>query len=319
MEKIIIESKNVGERIDRFLAREFFLYSRGEIIRRIKKGDVLVNNKVIKPSYILEEGNTVALENFSRIAEDDGIKPNINILLDVLFENEDIIVVNKQAGLQVHPSLIEKKETLVNALLAKYPEIQNVHDESVGAELRPGIVHRLDKDTSGVMVIARNKNAFNALKENFKNRAVEKKYLAIANGIFEKKKGVIDKSLAKSSTYRKQVIARANTKTIVREAETHFEVIREIGSLYSLVEVAPKTGRTHQIRIHLSSIGHAIVADAVYCEKGQKMAEIKENKIAKRQLLHAKELKFELFGKTYEFSAPLPQDFQEFLDEKYIC
>lgn len=312
MEKIIIEAKNAGERIDRFLAREFFLYSRAEIIKKIKKGEVLVNNKVIKPSYVLEEGSAIMLENFSREIEDKTLKSDINIPLEIIFENENIVVVNKQAGLQVHPSFHNKQATLVNALLAKYPEIIDVHDQSVGAELRPGIVHRLDRDTSGVMVIARNKDAFDALKNNFKNRKIEKKYLAVVKGIFSEKEGVINKSLAKSSTYRKQVIARNNTKTIIREAETHFRVIGEFGE-FSLVEVLPKTGRTHQIRIHLASIGHPIVGDLVY---GDSSAGGIQKNLVLRQLLHAEKLKFELFEEEFDFSTPLPQDFADFLDGK---
>lgn len=304
MEKIIVSAKDAGERIDRFLAKEFFLYSRASINKRIKRGEVLVNNKQVKPSYILEEHNAIMLENFSREEEDKSLFINKEIALDVIFENEDMIVINKQAGLQVHPSFNEKKNTLVNVLLSRYPEILSVHDGSVGADLRPGIVHRLDKDTSGVIVIARNRDAFNALKENFKHRNVEKQYLALAKGIFKEKEGIIEKPIAKSSTYRKQVIARGNTKTIIRPAETHFKVLKEYQDC-ALVEVKPKTGRTHQIRIHLASIGHPIVGDLVYGQNVQKNIE--------RQLLHAHKLKFTLFDKQYEFEAPVPEDFNKFL------
>ncbi|HBI17620.1 MAG TPA: RNA pseudouridine synthase [Candidatus Moranbacteria bacterium] len=306
MKKIIIEQENAGQRIDKFLAREFFLYSRVEIIKKIKKGEVVVNGKAIKPSYVLEEGNVIMLEDFSRKESDNDLFANNDIQLDILFENKDIVVINKQAGLQVHPSFNEKKNTLVNALLARYPQIINVHDGSIGAELRPGIVHRLDKDTSGVMVIARNTEAFNALKENFKNRTAEKQYLAIAKGIFVEKEGIIEKSIAKSSSYKKQIIARSNTKTVIRPAETHFKVLEEIGE-YSFVEVMPKTGRTHQIRIHLASIGHPIVGDNIYGKED-------ENCVS-RQLLHAEKLKFSLFNKEYDFAAPLPQDFKDFLEK----
>lgn len=309
MEKIIIEQEGVGKRIDKFLAKEFFLYSRADIIKRIKKGEVLVNNKQIKPSYVLEESDAVMLENFSREAEEDVLMSNANIPLEILFENEDMVVINKQAGLQVHPSFNEKKNTLVNALLAKYPQIITVHDGSVGAEKRPGVVHRLDRDTTGVMVIARNMEAFNALKENFKNRNIEKKYLAIAKGIFKEKEGVIEKSIAKSSSYRKQIIARSNTKTTIKSAETHFKVLEEFKQ-YSLVELTPKTGRTHQIRIHLASIGHPIVGDNVY--GAEKKVQISDVLVA-RQMLHAQKLKFELFDQQYDFTAPIPNDFEEFL------
>jgi len=158
------------------------------------------------------------------------------------------------------------------------------------------------------MVIARNMEAFNALKEMFKDRDVEKEYLAIAAGIFIEKEGIIEKPIARSSTYRKQVIARKNTKTIIRPAETQYKVIDEFDG-YSLVEVTPKTGRMHQIRIHLASIGHPVIGDTIYGTP-----EPQENKkTAKRQLLHAHKLKFDLLGESYEFIAPMPQDFTDFL------
>lgn len=311
MEKIIIDQIGAGKRVDKFLVKEFFLYSRGEIIRRIKNEDVLVNNKAIKPSYVLEENDCVMLENFSREPEDKSLIANKDVFLDVLFENEDIVIINKQAGIQVHPSFNEKENTLVNGLLAKYPEIKNVHDDSIGSELRPGIVHRLDKDTSGVMVIARSQEAFFALKELFKNRAIEKQYLAIAKGIFTEKKGVIEKSIARSTGYRKQVIARNNTKTIIRPAETHFNVLDQREG-FSLVEVTPKTGRMHQIRIHLSFLGHPVVGDMLYGGKPKDEGQFQVS----RQLLHAHKLKFELLGNKYEFVAPMPKDFEDFLSEK---
>lgn len=310
METIIIEQEVAGVRIDKFLVKEFFLYTRGEIIRRIKKGDVLVNGKNIKPSYILEPGDAIVLENFSREQEDKSLIANNEIPLETIFENEDFIVINKNAGIQVHPSFNEKGSTLANALIARYPEIRNVHDESEDAQLRPGIIHRLDKDTSGVMIIARNMEAFFALKEAFKEREVEKTYLAITLGIFTQKEGEIDKPIARSASYRKQVIARKNTKTTIRPALTKYAVVKEFES-FSLVQAEPKTGRMHQIRIHLASIGHPVVGDAIYGE-----AEMNDMQIeSKRQLLHAQKIKFKLFGKEYEFSAPVPADFGEFMEK----
>lgn len=309
MEKIIIEQKNIGKRIDKFLAEEFFLYSRGEINKKIKKGDVLVNGKTIKPSYALEYGDEIMLENFSKEKE-EGIFSNNDIPLDVIFENEDIIVINKPAGIQVHPSHNERKKTLVNGLVARFPEIMDVHDGSVDADLRPGIVHRLDKDTSGVMVIARNMKSFDALKESFKERHVEKKYVAIASGIFSEKEGVIEKPIARSTSYRKQVIARNNTKTTIRSAMTSYKVRSEHGE-YSVVDVFPKTGRMHQIRIHLASVGHPVVGDMVYGDKKS----ITGKNGASRQLLHAESISFTLFGEKYEFLAPLPKDFLDFLND----
>lgn len=304
MEKIFITSEKAGQRIDKFLAKEFFLYSRGEVMRHIKKGEVMVNGKTVKPSYVLEENDEVTYEQFP----ETGQKPlaNNQIPLDIIFQNKDIVVINKQAGLQVHESHNEKKNTLVNALLAHFPEITAVHDDSEGAEMRPGIVHRLDKDTSGVMVVARNIEAFNELKSLFKERGAAKTYVALAEGMFKQKQGIIDKPIARAASYRKQTVARGNTKTKIRTAITEYDVLAEYGD-YSLVELYPKTGRTHQLRVHLSSLGHPIVGDALYGAKGKQKPE------AKRQLLHAKSLDFELLGQKYAFSAPKPADFDEFV------
>jgi 23S rRNA pseudouridine1911/1915/1917 synthase len=316
VEKIIIKKEQARMRIDKFLSMEFFLsrktvsrdkYSRGEIIKKIKDGEVLVNAKKIKPSYTLADGDEIKLKNFSK-EKNNKIVANNKIPLQILFKNKNIIVINKQAGIQVHPSHNEKQNTLVNALINHFPEIINVHDDSIDGNLRPGIVHRLDKDTSGVMVIARNKKTFEELKKHFKDRMIEKKYIAICQGIFTEKEGTIKKPIARSASYRKQVIARKNTKTTIRKAVTSYKIIKEYEK-YSLVEVFPKTGRMHQIRIHLASIGHPVVGDSVYGS----------GSLARRQLLHAKELKFKLFGKKYTFSAPILHDFKDFLlniDEK---
>jgi 23S rRNA pseudouridine1911/1915/1917 synthase len=301
MNKITIKKEQAGMRIDKFLSMEFFLYSRGEIIKKIKNGEVLVNAKKIKPSYTLADGDVIELKNFSK-EKNDTLIANKKIPLKILFKDKNIIVINKQAGIQVHPSHNEKQNTIVNALINHFPEIIDVHDDSIDGKFRPGIVHRLDKDTSGVMVIARNKKVFNELKNNFKNKIIEKKYVAICQGIFAEKEGTIEKPIARSASYRKQVIARKNTKTTIRKAVTNYKVVKKYRN-YSLVEVFPKTGRMHQIRIHLASIGHPVAGDLVYGSRS----------LAKRQLLHAKELKFELFGKKYVFSTPIPQDFKEFL------
>jgi len=307
MQTIKIEKNNIGLRIDKFLSIRFSSYSRGEIIKKIKNGEVFVNAKKIKPSYALADGDVIRLENFSK-EKKDVIIANKKIPLKILFKDKNIIVINKQAGIQVHPSYNEKISTIVNGLINHFPEIINVHDDSIDGKFRPGIVHRLDKDTSGVMVIARNKRAFDELKKIFKDRMIEKIYVAICQGIFAEKEGTIEKPIARSASYRKQVIARKNTKTIIRKAVTNYAVLKEYGK-YSLVEVFPKTGRMHQIRIHLASIKHPVAGDLIYGN----------GSLAKRQLLHAKELKFELFGKKYAFSAPIPRDFKEFLaniDEK---
>lgn len=305
MEKIFVEQKNDGQRIDKFLAKEFFLYSRGEIIRRIKSGEILVNGKTVKPSYILELEDEISLEDLS--AGPEKLQANDEIDLDVIFENEDIIVLNKKPGIQVHPSAAEKKKTLANGLIAKYPEIIDVHDESIDGVFRPGIVHRLDKDTSGVIVVARNMKSFVELKNLFKSREVRKTYKAIAEGIFSEKSGIIDKPVARAAGNNKQVVARKNTKTKIREAITEFRVIGEFGG-FSLVEVSPRTGRMHQIRVHLASIGHPIVGEKLYVDKQKN----ERSTDVKRQLLHAESIEFELFGEHHLFSVKMPQDFEDF-------
>lgn len=299
MKKIIIEKDQAGQRLDKFLAKEFFNISRGEIIRQIKNGNVKVNNKIVKPSYILKDGDII--EHGAWNMEQVNVMPNSSIKLEIIYEDGNIIVVNKPAGIQVHPDNNEKNNTLVNGLLYKYPEIIGVGEDAT----RPGIVHRLDKDTSGIIVIARNQKAFSELKRKFQNREIEKKYWAIVYGKPDES-GVIDKPLARATTYKKQVIAGKKTKTKIREAITHYKILKNWDSC-SLIEVTPKTGRFHQIRVHMASIGHPVVGDKLY--KLKKIANIS----TPRQLLHAKNVKFELFGKEFEFEADAPRDFDVFL------
>ena len=307
MIKIIILDENAGKRIDKFLAEEFFLYSRGEIVEKIKEEKVLVGGKKVKPSYKLEENDEIEIIEFD--GQQKKLLPNDKIKFEIIFEDKNILVINKPAGLQVHPSEAAQTDTLTNALIAQYSEISEVHDATVDAYLRPGIVHRLDKDTSGVMVIAKNKETFEQLKKNFKDRSIEKKYLAVVEGNMENESGIIDKPLARSAGFSKQLIARENTKTKVREAVTNYEVVEQLEN-FALLSVSPKTGRMHQIRVHLASIGHPIVGDLIYGNKAQKML---DKFFVKRQLLHAKSLAFDLGGKRYEFEAKIPADFVDFL------
>ncbi|MFA6047483.1 MAG: RluA family pseudouridine synthase [Parcubacteria group bacterium] len=314
MKKITVEKNNSEQRIDKFLVKEFFSYTRGEIIRQIKNGNVLANGKKTKPSYILKENDELEINLEETSSE---LLPNKKIKLEIIFQDENIVVVNKPAGLQVHPDFHEKKNTLVNALINKFPEIKNVGENM----MRPGIVHRLDKDTSGVIIIARNQKTFVELKNKFKNREVEKKYWAIVYRASESGRlgesgilsGVIEAPIARSSKYRKQVIAGKKTKTKVREAVTKYRVLKE-WNIFSLLEVTPKTGRMHQIRVHLTSIGHPIVGDKLYKNKTNRTnrTNIIENR-AVRQMLHAKSIRFNLFGEDFSFEAQIPEDFNQFL------
>jgi len=220
--------------------------------------------------------------------------------IPIIFENEDILVINKPAGLLVHPvpsfakATEGEQKTLIGFLLQKYPNAE--------------LVHRLDQDTSGVMVVAKNHQTAEFLKEQFKNRIIKKKYLALVHGILKDKKGIIVKSISKS---RK----RGGSQTVApigknREAITRYEVIKEFSN-YSLLEISPETGRTHQIRVHLASIGHPIVGDDKYKFKRQKnIAELN------RQFLHAKYLKLSLpNGEIREFYSELPEDLKIIIDK----
>jgi len=297
--KIIITESNIGSRLDKFLVKEFFSYTRGEIIRQIKVGNILVNGKKNKPSYILKENDKLEINLEKNNTE---LITNKKIKLEIIFHDENIIVVNKPAGLQVHPDFHEKNDTLANALISKFPEIKNVGEDL----LRPGIVHRLDKDTSGIIVVARNQKAFLELKNKFKDREMEKIYWAIVSGKINDR-GVIEKPIARATNYKKQIIAGKKTKTKIRPSVTEYKKVKNVGD-YSLVEVSPKTGRMHQIRVHLNSIGHPVVGDKIYRQKNSK-----SDLSALRQLLHAKSIKFELFGKEYFFQSDIPDDFHRFL------
>lgn len=300
MKKIIIQKNNSGIRIDKFLKEEVFFndkITRGEIIRQIKIGNILLNGKKIKPSYILKIGDEVIINIPKKNTE---LVPNKNIKLEIIFQDKNFIIINKPAGMQVHPSNKNETDTLVNGLICKFPEIKTVGDDP---KIRPGIVHRLDKDTSGVMVIARNQEAFNKLKDKFKNREITKTYWALVYGKLENKSGIINKPIARAGNYKKQTIASAKTKTKIRPAVTEYKILKEFEN-YSLIEAIPKTGRMHQIRIHLASIGHPVIGDEKYILKN-----ISANENTVRQMLHAKNIEFKLNGKKYKFEAELPADF----------
>lgn len=241
--------------------------------------------------------------------EDIKLEPDSSIPLHVIYEDEDVVVLNKQAGISIHPSINEPNKTLVNALIAKYPEIKNVGDDPI----RPGIVHRLDKDTSGVLVVAKNQKAFEFLKKEWQEGKVVKKYLALVWG-HPKEKGEIISELARSpKDFRKRMVVRPEKqKDKGREikgklAVTEYKVVKKFKE-YSLVEVYPKTGRMHQIRVHFSSLGHSVAGDKVY-GKGKKNPEG-----LSRQFLHAFYLKFSLpAGRSLALEADLSDDLKQAL------
>jgi 23S rRNA pseudouridine1911/1915/1917 synthase len=232
-------------------------------------------------------------------------------MIKIIFQNKDFIVVGKPVGLTVHAGVGTSEKTLVDFLLEKFPELKGVGDEP---EIRPGIVHRLDKETSGVMIVARNQKSFEYLKNLFKNREVEKQYLALVHGKLKEKEGQIEGEMGRSKKdFRKQALVRG--KISVRKERysfTHFKVKKELEK-YSLLEVSPKTGRMHQIRVHLHSIGHPIVGDKKYTFKEYK------NIPASRMFLHANSISF--VGpddKKYFFESEPSEEFEKFPKEKSL-
>jgi len=222
----------------------------------------------------------------------------------VIYENNDVIITNKPAGLLVHPTKRREEDTLIDWLINKYPEIKNVGED----KSRPGIVHRLDRDTSGLIVIAKNKKIFSWLKNQFKNRLVKKRYLALVVGKLKDKKGIITKSISRSRKKGGHQTTAPIGKQ--KEAITRYKVLKEFQN-YSLLEVSPKTGRMHQIRVHLASIGHPIAGDKKYKFKRQPCP-----KNLERQFLHAAYLKFKLpDGEIKEFNSKLPEELKKILDE----
>ena len=220
--------------------------------------------------------------------------------MQIVFEDDNIIVIEKPANLTVHPTNPEQDNTLVNQLLAYYPDIKDIGDNP----LRPGIVHRLDKDTSGLMVVAKNNKALEYLKDLFENREVTKKYLALVHGRVKDDKGIITKSISFSKKDYKKRTALLDENS--KPAITEYKVIKRFEE-YTLLEVYPKTGRTHQIRIHLHSIGYPIVGDKQY-----KFKRKTDPEGLNRQFLHASALKFKsVDGKMMEFKSELPQDLYE--------
>lgn len=289
-------------RLDQYLTKKLTQYSRSFLKQQIKQGNVLVNGKIKKPSYILKVDDKVKIKIVQ--PKKPALQPNPNIKLTIIYEDDNIIILDKPAGISTHPARTEQHDTIVSGLLSYYPAIKNVGD---APEIRPGIVHRLDKDTSGLMVVAKNQKAFDWLKKQFIERRIVKKYLALVVGKTKEKKGIISKAIGRAKHFGKRTIIPYKQQ---KEATTTFKVIKYFSG-YSLVEAEPETGRTHQIRVHFASIGHPIADDKLYGFKRQL-----QPKELNRQFLHASYLKFTLpDGKMVEFKSKLPSDLEKCLQK----
>ncbi len=300
MENFIVKEGEEGIRIDIYLSKKENDYSRVTIQRLIEEGKILVNNKKVKSSYKTQKDDKISIEKEK--PKETNIKAQ-NIPIEIIYEDKDIIVVNKPKGMVVHPANGNPDGTLVNSLLAICKDSLS----GIGGEIRPGIVHRLDKDTSGILVVAKNDKAHINLSEQIKMHKVEKKYIALVRGIVKENEATINMPIGRSTKDRKKMAVSKNGK----EAITHFKVLQRFQNHNcTLLEVKIDTGRTHQIRVHMAQIGYPIIGDEVY-SNGKNEWNIKG------QCLHSKSLKFKhpVNGKEMYLEADLPDYFKKLLQE----
>jgi len=297
---IQVEAADAGKRLDRFLSERLPAYSRSRIQGWIRAGRVRVGGSGAKASYILRGGEKIEVEPQQLPPLRAEPEP---IPLEILYEDEDVVAVNKPAGMVVHAGAGRCSGTLVNALLARFGALS-----TLGGELRPGIVHRLDRLTSGVILVARNDAAHRFLAEQFAARQVEKIYLALVHGEVKAEAGRIGKPIARDPVRRTRMTARLGYG---RAAETEYRVLKRFRG-YTLLEVKIGTGRTHQIRVHLSSLGHPVVGDRLYGAP----ARPPERPPLERIFLHAWRVRFESpsTGLPVEVTAPLPAELEAWLE-----
>ena len=300
-DQIHVLSVETGEsgRLDRLVAARLANLSRTAVQRLIDDGFITLNGSICKASDKVEQGDVIVVRvpppaPTELVAED--------IPLTIVYEDDDVIVIDKPAGLVVHPAAGHDSGTLVNALLGHIPDW-----EGIGGEVRPGIVHRLDKDTSGLIVVAKNDRALQYLQEQFKSRTIKKMYLALVEGIVEPREGIIDAPIGRSKTDRKQMAVTREG----RSARTRYRV-RQIYRQpdLSLIEAYPETGRTHQIRVHFAWLKHPLVGDEVYGRHVSSIAPLE------RHFLHAASLTLTLpNGESHTFTSELPEDLRHVLDQ----
>ena len=298
MEKIIVQNNEKGVRLDSYITKKLNDLSRANIQRLIEDGNILVNSAKQKISYKVNSGDKIEIT----IPEPKKIdlKPQ-DIKVEIVYEDNDIIVVNKPKGLVVHPAVGNPDGTLVNAIM-------NICKDSlsgIGGEVRPGIVHRLDKDTTGLLIVAKNDKAHINLSEQIKNREVKKIYIALVRGNIPENEATINMPIGRSTKDRKKMAVNKNGKNAI----THIKVLKRFDK-YTLLKVNIETGRTHQIRVHLSHIGYPIVGDYTYSNGKNEFDVI-------GQCLHAQKLEFKhpITQKDMCLEAELPQYFKDILDK----
>lgn len=298
MEKYIVKSDEQGKRLDTYISSQNEKITRTSAQRLIEQGNILVNGKKQKVAYKIAENDVITVEH----EEPKKIKLKAQkIPIEIIYEDEDIIVVNKPKGMVVHPANGNPDGTLVNAIM-------NICKDSlsgIGGEIRPGIVHRLDKDTSGLLIVAKNDMAHVKMSEQIKNHEVKKTYIALVRGVIKENEATIDMPIGRSRTDRKKMAVAKDGKNAV----THIKVLKRYDK-YTLLEINIETGRTHQIRVHLSHIGYPIIGDYTYSNGKNEFG-------VEGQCLHAKSLEFKhpITKKEMKLEAPLPKYFQDIINK----
>ena len=299
MKNYIVNEEEKGKRLDVYIASKDDETTRTSSQRQIEQGNVVVNDKVItKVSYKVAEGDKI------EIAEQEPVEIELkaqDIPIAIVYEDKDIIVVNKPKGMVVHPANGNPDGTLVNAIMAICKDSLS----GIGGEIRPGIVHRLDKDTSGLLIVAKNDIAHVNMSEQIKRHEVKKTYIALVRGVVKENEATIDMPIGRSNSDRKKMAVTKNGKNAV----THIKVLKRYDK-YTLLEINIETGRTHQIRVHLAHIGYPVIGDYIYSNGKNEFGII-------GQCLHAKSLEFKhpITGKDMKLEAPLPEYFEKVLQE----
>jgi 23S rRNA pseudouridine1911/1915/1917 synthase len=324
-----------GQRLDQFLAAQLEGVSRSRVQMLLEQGAVTVDGRIEKASWKLRGGERITITGDPHPAPLKAVPEAI--LLDVVYEDADIAVINKPAGMMVHAGSGKSDDargrgTLVNALLYRFNKLS-----SAGGELRPGIVHRLDKDTSGLIVVAKNDRAHAMLGKMFAGRRVKKTYIALVHGIVERSRGTISAGISRDRERRTRMTTRPTENA--RSAVSHYEAVRQVVSRFgrfTLVKVRIETGRTHQIRVHMASIGHPVVGDTLYGGAGQltdqEAAQAASSRAVRRKrppeklklarnFLHAAQIEFAhpVTGNPIDLVAPLPEELNAFLRRLESC
>jgi len=298
MKEYIVSQEEKGKRLDTYIPSVDTDITRTSAQRLIEDGNILVNGKNAKVSYKIQENDKISV----KIPEPKQIELKAqNIPIEIIYEDSDIIVVNKPKGMVVHPANGNPDGTLVNAIMAICKDSLS----GIGGEIRPGIVHRIDKDTSGLLIVAKNDNAHVKMSEQIKNHEVKKTYIALVRGVFKENEATIDMPIGRSTSDRKKMAVNKNGKNAI----THIKVLKRFDK-YTLLKVNIETGRTHQIRVHLSHIGYPIVGDYTYSNGKNEFDVI-------GQCLHAQKLEFKhpITQKDMCLEAELPQYFKDILDK----